>query len=216
MEKNELSSFFEKCISLEKIDVSKFNIDNNPIEEQLVIVNIFFKEPAFYYDKCDGVFSVNPGNNFLNIQTRSIKNIISFETRGEGILQPISPLIGGDCIYDLKVKGNSIKNVELKILSEVKYSLPFEHIDNEWVLKKFSKSEPLLLGCMAWCKYYLEVTKEENEEKDNDNNEDHNKSDIMYSYSIIICRNEILNRIIGDKLKFDNITYDKGYINMNQ
>ena len=39
----------------------------------------------------------------------SIKNIISFESRVKGMLQPIRPLIGGDCIYDLKVKGESIK-----------------------------------------------------------------------------------------------------------
>ena len=47
MEKNELSSLFEKCISFEKIDISKFNIDNNPIEEQLVIVIFLIKNPHF-------------------------------------------------------------------------------------------------------------------------------------------------------------------------
>ena len=125
MDKNELSTLFEKCISFEKIDVSKLNIDNKPIEQQLVIVNIFNKEPAFYYDKCDGIFSLNRGINFLNIQTMSIKNIISFESRVKGIFAIFRPLIGGDCIYDLKVKGESIKSVELIIISNIEYKSSF-------------------------------------------------------------------------------------------
>ena len=68
--------------------------------------------------------------------------------------------------------------------------------------KNFTKSNPLLIMCMTWCKYYIKVT-QENSEKENN---------ILYSYSIIICKNEMINRIISNKWKFENITYDTGFI----
>lgn len=36
MEKNELSLLFEKSISFNKIDKSKYNLNNKPLEQQLI------------------------------------------------------------------------------------------------------------------------------------------------------------------------------------
>ena len=49
----------------------------------------------------------------------------------KNLLQSEDELIVGNCIYDLKVKGESIKSVELKITSEIEYSLPSDKVDDD-------------------------------------------------------------------------------------
>ena len=43
MEKNELSLLFEKSISFNKIDKSKYNFNDKPLEQQLINYNILNK-----------------------------------------------------------------------------------------------------------------------------------------------------------------------------
>ena len=106
-------------------------------------------------------------------------------------------------IYDLKVKGESIENVEIKILSDSEYSIPFEKTNNEWVLKTFTKIKPLLLPCISWVKFYIKVkTKKTNDEKEK----------ITYSYSILVFNNTLNREIMCDSWTFGNIRYQHGYI----
>ena len=72
----------------------------------------------------------------------------------------------GNCIYDLKVKGDSIKSVELKILSEIEYSLPF----------------------------------------------DVGERTVYYSYSVIICNDDMIRKIVCNSWTFDNISYEHGFV----
>ena len=119
----------------------------------------------------------------------------------KNLLQSEEELIVGNCIYDLKVKGESIKNVELKILSEIEYSLPFDKVDGVWILKNFSKSQPLLLGCITWCKFYLRIETFDDDERT-----------IDYSYSVIICNDDMIRKIVCNSWTFENISYEHGFI----
>lgn len=194
MDENYLCSIFKNSISFDEIDKSKYNLDNKSLKEQFIFVNIIGPYPSFYYNKCKKNFKTEMGLNKLNIQPRSIQNIMSLEDENS------ENLVCGDCIYDLTVKGKFISKANLKISSNLDYSIPFEKIDdNKWVLKKFTKSQPFMLGCMVWCKFYLEL-------------ESDSQDYVEYSYSIIMCKNNILEKMVSGKFIFGDITYENGFI----
>tara|TARA_B100000676_G_C17862135_1_gene723934 strand:+ start:69 stop:521 length:453 start_codon:yes stop_codon:yes gene_type:complete len=145
--------------------------------------------------------------NELSIQPLSLKNGFGWGG-GTGLnkklLQSEDELIVGNCIYDLKVKGESIKSVEFKIVSEKEYSLPFDKVNDVWILKKFSKSQPLLLGCITWCRFYLRIE-----------TYDDNERSIDYSYSVIICKDDMIKKIVCNSWTFDNVSYEHGFIKID-
>ena len=49
-----------------------------------------------------------------------------------------------------------------------------------------------MLGCMVWCKFYLEL-------------ESDSQDDVEYSYSIIMCKNNILEKMVSGKFIFGDI-----------
>ena len=209
MNSNKLSLIFEKAPSFNNIDKSQLNLEDKPKQEQLQIINIFKNNNAFYYDNCINNYTIFSNENKLHIQPESLMNSMSFgsghEDKIKNLIQPENPLLIGNAIYDLKVKGESIENVEIVFLSDNEYSLPFQKINNEWVLNTFTKIKPLLLPCISWVKFYLKVkTKNTNDQKEN----------ISYSYSILLFNDTLNREIMCDSWTFDNIRYQHGFIKM--
>lgn len=209
MDSNKLSLIFENAPSFNDINKSQLNLEDKPIQEQLNIINILKNNNSFYYDKCINDYTILSNESRLHIQPESLMNSMSFgsghEDKIKNLIQSENPLLIGNAIYDLKVKGKSIENVEIVFLSDNEYSLPFQKINNEWVLNTFTKIKPLLLLCISWVKFYLKVKTK----KTNDENEK-----ITYSYSILLFNNTLNREIMCDSWNFDNIRYQHGYIKL--
>ena len=79
--------------------------------------------------------------------------------------------------------------------------MPFNKVEGVWILKNFSKSQPLLLGCITWCRFYLKIE-----------TFDVGESTVDYSYSVIICNDDMIRKIVCNSWTFDNISYEHGFV----
>ena len=160
MNSNKLSLIFEKALSFDDIEKSELNLENKSKQEQLRIINIFKNKNVFYYDY-KNYYTLLSDHNKIHIQPESLMNGISFglgfNQKSNNLINPDEPLLIGNAIYDLKLEGNNIENVEIVFLSDKEYVIPFKKINNKWVLKTFTKKTPLLLNCISWVKFHLNV-----------------------------------------------------------
>lgn len=207
MNSNKLSLIFEKAPSFDDIEKSELNLENKSKQEQLRIINILKNKNVFYYDY-KNYYTFLSNQNKLHIQPESLMNGMSFglglgvNQKSNNLIEPDNPLLIGNAIYDLKLEGNNIENVEIVFLSDNEYVIPFEKINNKWVLKTFTKKTPLLLICISWVKFHLNVEIKKNSENEK----------ITYSYSILLFNDNLNTKIICDNWNFNNIRYQHGFI----
>ena len=67
---------------------------------------------------------------------------------------------------------------------------------------KTLQKNPLLLNCISWVKFHLNIKIKKNLE---------NKK-IIYSYSLLLFNDNLNKEIICDNWNFDNIRYQHGFI----
>lgn len=196
----ELSSLFNNAKSFSNIDKTSFiNLKDKPLQYQLYIVSHFIKDNIFFYSNL--INKYNLISNYIHIDPRKIYSKYNLDL-------PIKKLIKGNAYYDLKIKGDSIKNVELQIISNEIYNIPFIKNNDEWVLLTFTKQSPFLIFNIPWVKFFIKIyTKKTN-------------STVSFYYSTFIINSCLLKKIssmenltfnINDS-KFKNIVYDGGYI----
>ena len=195
----------ENALSFDEIDKSGFYFKNIPLKQQFVLVRDYFNN-CFYYENFTNNYNLNPGINNLFIDCRSVfVNGIAFGTghearlKKENLIKPNDQLIEGHTIYDLKIKGESIKKVSMIILSDKKYSIEFKNINDQWILPFFTKSNPFILSAIQWTNFYIKIITDK-------------ASKVTYSYSASIFPPKF-NREIGlYNLEMDKVEYKMGYI----
>ena len=212
MTSTELSLLLENSTSFNEIDKSKLNKNNKSLQSQFIYINKNFENKiAFYYENLNNEYNINSSINNLFIDPRTLKmNCIGHGTGLENkinnlnLIKPINNLIEGHAIYNLKIKGESIEKVEIIILNNKEYIIPFTKVNNEWILTEiFTKSKPFLFSHISWTKFYLKVYRNKNLKK---------YDKILYTYSTFVFTNELCINILSNKWNFDTITYNNGYI----
>lgn len=204
----ELIKIQENAISFNKIDKSKYDLKNLSFQEQIGAVRNYFD--CLYYDNIINNYNLNSGINNLLIDCRSMSmNCVGFGTgnedrlKKENLIKPNNQLIEGNTIYDLKIKGETIKDVSIIILGDKEYSIKFENINDQWILPFFTKTKPFLLSAIPWNKFYIKIITDK-------------ACNVNYSYSLSIFSHEINNKIVMNNWKMDKIEYKFGSVIINQ
>lgn len=211
---SEISVIFNNAKSFNSIDKTKFIYKNKPLQEQLNYMSNFISDDVFFYENYIVYYDLKPNTNYIEIDPREIwldeHSFIPKKKNGRGRLNPKNDLITGDAIFDLKIKGDFIENVELQIISDQNYNIPFLKNNNEWILTTFTQKAPFLALNMPFIKFFIKVV----------NKQSNTSNKISYHYSTFIFNWNLKKQIslakeitfnIND-INFKNIKYDLGWI----
>lgn len=202
----EFSSLIENAKSFDMIDKSRLILEDKSLQEQFYMVSHFIQDKLFYYKDYSNEFNTKSSTSKLLIDPRhSFKVQCNGDTSTySGFNKSDTKLLASDAIYDLKIIGQNIESVKLKISSEKEYNIPFKKNNDEWILPTFTKKIPLLLGgSSVWIKFYLVVTLKDNIT---------NPSKIIYKSSHFFCKQPLKAKLASSDLNFKSVIYKYGYI----
>ena len=203
---NDISSLFENAKSFDMIDKSRLILEGRPLQEQFYITSHFIQDKIFCYQAHSNEFYTKSSTNKLLIDPRHSFKVQCNADNGSyaGFIKSTNKLLHSEALYDLKIIGQYIESVKLKISSCEEYDIPFKKNNDEWILPTFTKKTPLLLGASSvWIKFYLVVTLKDNVT---------HPSKITYKTSHLFCNETVKRELAISELNFKTVSYKYGYL----